>query len=421
MSDRLFTPRFFIMCGYSFTVFVSVFQLLPTAPFHILDLGQTMAEAGLFLGCLTYSSAFSAPFTGHVGDRIGQRRVLIAVSLILAVCSASYAFITNYRLMLTVVVIHGLFWSALLSASGAYMTATIPARRRAEGLSYWGLASVISVGAAPAIGLKVYRVGGWAALCWELVVLNLLMAVIAWRLPEDAPSPSASATPAQPSPSSSQADSSLASADAHESAGPRWLRALNLPHPLIEWRVLLLAIAMMLISFGYGGLTSFAALFAEHLQVTPGSLFYTAMALAILLGRLTIGRTLDRIGHRRVLLPALAVPALGLLILSLAQGRASLITAAVVFGSGFGLMYPSFTAYVMAHVSPRRRGAVFGAILAAFDTGVGSGSSAMGWLIHAHGFRTAFGVASAVAILAVPYFVVAERRLGFIAVQEPAP
>jgi predicted MFS family arabinose efflux permease len=75
----------------------------------------------------------------------------------------------------------------------------------------------------------------------------------------------------------------------------------------------------------------------------------------------------------------------------------------------------------MTHVSPRRRGAAFGAILAAFDTGVGSGSSAMGWLIHAHGFRTAFGVASAVAILAVPYFVVAERRLGFTTVQEPAP
>lgn len=388
MSDRLFTPRFFIMCGYSFTVFVSVFQLLPTAPYHILDLGQTMAQAGLFLGCLTYSSAFSAPFTGHIGDRIGQRHVLIGVSLILAVCSASYAFITSYRLMLTVVVIHGLFWSALLSASGAYMTATIPARRRAEGLSYWGLASVISVGAAPAIGLRVYHVGGWRTLCWELVVLNLLVAVIAWWLPDDRAGHEAHHTH---------------TASAHLGATG-----------LIEWRVLLLAVAMMLISFGYGGLTSFAALFAEHLRVTPGSLFYTAMAIAILASRLTIGRTLDRIGHRRVLLPALAVPALGLLLLSLAQGRTSLILAALVFGSGFGLMYPSFTAYVMTHVLPRRRGAAFGAILAAFDTGVGSGSSVIGWLINAHGFRTAFGVASAIAILAVPYFVVAERRLGFV-------
>jgi hypothetical protein len=42
LSERLFTPRFFVMCGFSFTVFLSAFQLLPTAPFHILDLGGSM-------------------------------------------------------------------------------------------------------------------------------------------------------------------------------------------------------------------------------------------------------------------------------------------------------------------------------------------------------------------------------------------
>ena len=33
--------------------------------------------SGLFLGFLTYSSAFSAPVTGALADRVGQRRVLI--------------------------------------------------------------------------------------------------------------------------------------------------------------------------------------------------------------------------------------------------------------------------------------------------------------------------------------------------------
>ncbi|HZM49363.1 MAG TPA: hypothetical protein VFE68_02685, partial [Vicinamibacteria bacterium] len=57
----LFTGRFFLMCGFTFTVFLSAFQLLPTAPFHILELGGSKFAAGLFLGLLTYSSAFSAP------------------------------------------------------------------------------------------------------------------------------------------------------------------------------------------------------------------------------------------------------------------------------------------------------------------------------------------------------------------------
>ena len=56
-SDRLFSPRFFVMCGFNFAVFLSAFQLLPTAPFRIGDLGGSAVAAGLFLGFLTYSSA----------------------------------------------------------------------------------------------------------------------------------------------------------------------------------------------------------------------------------------------------------------------------------------------------------------------------------------------------------------------------
>src|SRR5439155_144337 len=56
MSDRLFTPRFFVMCGFTFTVFLSAFQLLPTAPFRIQELGGSTFASGLFLGFLTYAS-----------------------------------------------------------------------------------------------------------------------------------------------------------------------------------------------------------------------------------------------------------------------------------------------------------------------------------------------------------------------------
>jgi len=397
MADRLFTARFFIMCAYSFTVFVSVFQLLPTAPYHILDLGGSIAVAGLFHGVLTYSSALSAPLTGAVGDRLGQRRVLMTVSLMLAVFSSSYAFITSIWLLLTVVFFHGLFWSALLSASGAYMTGTIPETRRAEGISYWGLTSALAVAVAPALGFWVYH-HGWAALCLVLVILNLLMAIIAWRLPDDRESSFIGARGAPP-PLARPA----ALEDSLSSGGPS----------IVQWRVLALSITMALIAFGYGGLTSFSAMFADDAHISPRSLFLTTAAIAIVIGRLTVGRRLDEVGYRRVLVPCLAVPAIGLLILSLSHGRMTFALSAVVFGSGFGLMYPAYTSYIMRHVSFSHRGAAFGAMLAAFDTGIGTGSSVVGWLIHRTGFRGAYGIAAGVAALALPYFLIAEKKLGF--------
>jgi MFS family permease len=385
MSDRLLTPRFLIMCAYTFTVFVSVFQLLPTAPYHVIDLGGGTVAAGLFLGFLTYASAFSAPFTGAIGDRIGQRHVLMGVSVILAVLTASYAFITNYKLLLAVVIVHGIFWSGLLAASGAYMTSTLPPTRRAEGLGYWGLESVLAVGAAPVLGFWVYR-HGWVTLCVEMTILNLMMAVIAWWLPDD-----------------------HHGAHGHDPAAPVVHPA---PHA-IEWRVLFLSIGNALVSFGYGSLTSFAALYADSLGITPRSLFLSAMAVSILVGRIVFSRSIDRIGHRRVLVRCLLIPPAGLALLAVANGQLTFAAAAIVFGAGFGLMHPAYTAYVMAHVPFARRGAAFGAMLAAFDTGIGTGSSVMGWVIHQFGFRPAFGMAAALAALALPVFLFAEKRLGF--------
>ncbi|HEX5217605.1 MAG TPA: MFS transporter [Vicinamibacterales bacterium] len=384
MPTRLFTPRFFLMFGYSFTVFVSLFQLLPAAPYRILDLGGSTAVAGLFLGLLTYSSALSAPLTGSLSDRLGHRRVLIGVSFLLAGFTASYAFIGNYKVMLVVVFVHGFIWSGLLAASSAYMTAIIPESRRAEGLSYWGLASVLALGAAPAIGFWVYK-HGWFTLCAELTALNLTMGVIALQLPDD------HATPAT---------------DAQNPANPGSGKG-------VEWRVLALSIGLAMISFGYGSLTSFSALFADDLGIAPRSVFLIAMAIAILVSRLTIGRIVDRLGHRYVLTRAIIAPPIGLLILAFAFGKISFLVAALVFGAGFGLMHPAYSAYMMKHVAPSRRGAAFGAMLAAFDTGIGTGSSLMGWVIHVYGFRAGFACAAIVAGIALPYFLVAEKKLGF--------
>src|SRR5258708_4432613 len=124
------------MCAFTFSVFLSLFQLLPTAPFRILDLGGSTVAAGLFLGLLTYASALSAPFTGALADRFGRRRILLVSSLVIAGFSTAYALSQSWQLLVGLVFFHGFFWSGLLSASAAYITGLIPPERRAEGIGY---------------------------------------------------------------------------------------------------------------------------------------------------------------------------------------------------------------------------------------------------------------------------------------------
>ena len=140
-------------------------------------------------------------------------------------------------------------------------------------------------------------------------------------------------------------------------------------------------------------------------------MYLTTLAVVILLTRPLSAPLADRIGYRRVLLPCLALIAIGLTLLAAGSTLTTYLISAMAFGAGFGTAYPVFVAHVMIDVSAARRGAAFGAILAAFDTGIGTGSTIVGWLIEHFGFAAAFGVAAALSVCSLPYFVVAERRL----------
>ncbi len=378
-SPPLFTARFFTMCGFTFTVFLSLFQLLPTAPFRILDLGGSKAIAGLFLGMLTYASALSAPITGALADRIGKRRMLLVTSVAIAGFSLAYAASRNYWLPLVLVFFHGLFWSGLLSAASAYMTEVIPESRRAEGIGYWGMATMLATAISPGVGLWMYG-HGWAWLCLGTAFLNVVMAAIAWRLPPDT------------------AVAARLSQDRLIGSG------------LVEWRVVAVAIALFLCSFGYGGIMSFVAVRCDELGIAPRSIFFMSFATTVFVTRIFSGRLADRVGHRRFLLPCLALVTVGLALTAAAHTRAQLVVGASVFGLGFGNQYPAFVGHVMRFVDPKRRGAAFGGILAAFDTGVGTGSIGVGALAERFGFGGAFGIAAGLSAFSIPYFVWAEKR-----------
>jgi MFS family permease len=294
------------------------------------------------------------------------------------VFSILYAIAPGYHLILGLVLIHGVFWSGLLSSSSAYVTDIVPKSRRAEGLGYAGFASILAVAIAPSVGLWMLDHGGWRALCLESAALNVAMAAIAWGLPAD--------TPHAPRPLS-----------------------LN-PADLVEWHVLVGAVTLFLYSFSYGGITSFVAVYAESVGVAPRALYFTVFSLTILATRPFIGRYADRVGHARVIVPCLALIVLGVSVLAMATTRTGFVVSAMLFGAGFGSAYPIFVAHLMHHVPDDRRGATFGALIGAFDTGIGTGSIAIGWLNSRYGFGCAFGVAAALSLMSIPYFLLMEKR-----------
>ncbi len=373
--ERLFTSTFFNVWALSFVTFLSAFQLFPTVPFRIIALGGSKAEAGLFLGLYTAAAALSAPITGSIADHVGRRRLAIFAATAFIGFSLLYAVVTDRSLLLAVAVVHGVLWSAILTSSGGIMANLIPASRRTEGLAYWGMASTVAIAFAPLLGLRLYQVS-WNVMCIVMAGLSVVMVAIAAVLPHDEPR-----------------------------ADARFPRITE----IVEPRVFVTALSLTTVSFGYGGLTSYVALLSVERRIDPPSLFFTVFALLILVSRIAFGPFADRIRTRALLYPGIGGIALALVILALGETKFWMIVAAAIYGTGLGIVFPTFMSYVMGRTDPSRRAAIFGSVIMAFDSGIGLGSAATGAIIQRFGYKPAFLGAAALSVCAIAIFSMTSR------------
>lgn len=373
--EKLFTLTFFNVWALSFVTFLSAFQLFPTVPFRIIELGGSKGEAGLFLGLYTAAAALSAPLTGSIADHVGRRRLAIAASIAFVGFSLLYAVVTDRSLLLAVAVVHGVLWSGILTASGGIMANLIPSSRRTEGLAYWGMASTVAIAVAPLIGLRLYHIS-WNVMCFVMAGLSVVMAVTAALLPHDEPR-----------------------------AGTRFPRINEIVAP----KVFVTALSLTTVSFGYGGLTSYVALLSVERKIDPPSLFFSVFALMILVSRLAIGPFSDRIQPKVMLYPAIVGIAVALVILAFGETKLWLIVAAALYGAGLGIAFPTFMSFIMGRTDPSRRAAIFGNVIMAFDSGIGLGSAVLGAVIQHFGYKPAFLGAAMLSLCAIAMFQVTSR------------
>ena len=368
--DPLFTGPFYRLWAFNFITFITVFQLFPTIPLRIIDLGGSTSAGGRFLAIYTWACALSAPITGSIADHLGRKRALVIAAISFLVFSALYGVTTWFPLLLLFACIHGVFWSALMSSSAAITSEIIPESRRTEGIAWWGMASTAAVAVAPLIGLKLYE-RGWAWVTGLMVLLSVVMFVLALRVHGGT-----------------------------ERSNEPFPRARD----LVDWRVTVVALALFVMSYAYGGITSYVAIYSKERGIDPPSLFFSVFALAILGIRLFTARLGDRHGPKMLLYPSWVLVPAGLAILPFARSPLALGVSALIFGCGFGAAYPAFATWVLGRTDSSRRGATFGSILLAFDIGIGSGSLLTGMIAQRWGFPAAFSVAAGMSALSIPLF-----------------
>jgi MFS family permease len=123
-----------------------------------------------------------------------------------------------------------------------------------------------------------------------------------------------------------------------------------------------------------------------------------------LLLRLAFGWLPDRVGLRRMVLPAMAAYASGLLVLAAARGELGVLLAGLLCGIGHACAYPVYCSLVIARAHPAQRGAAMAIYISVEWAAMLIAGPMLGELIERAGYPVMFATLSAVLALGTALF-----------------
>jgi MFS family permease len=372
-----------------FTSLTSFFLLLSVMPMLAAAAGAGSSGAGLITGSLLLGTVAAEAAAAAAIRRFGCRTVLAAGAVLLGAPALAMLAREPQGVMAGVSLVRGLGFGLCGVVTGALTARLLPPERRGEGLGLLGVVSgVPAIAALPAgIWLAGHHLVGVAAAMAATAGL-LPLATIRW-LPggREAPRPPrAGRMPgARGSGRMAGARGSGRMAGARGS-GRMAGAALRLP--------LIFAAA----TIAAGVLDSFLPI-AKGIPSNLCSAALLVQAVTATLSRWRAGRHGDRYGHARLLIPALAVAALGMAAMTVLGSPVAIFTGMVLFGAGFGVIENATFALLIGQLPEAKASALWNF---AYDAGYGAGPAVFGLICVRAGYPAAFALTGALILAAVP-------------------
>lgn len=343
-----------------FLAFIDNFALLPVIGPRAQGLGGTPLLVGIAIAAYSLANLAFNPIGGILADRIGRRRVVVAALIISPIAIAIYALADSLPLFLLARVVHGASGGVLAAALFALLGDAAPIGERGRTLGRAGALIGIAAVFGPASAALVSNLFGVNAVFLGVAaVIAVGLAAVLPFLPE-----------------------TLVITPATRPTVGAWRRILSEPRV----RVALLAIFGLEAAVGTvtgfikdgliqraldEGRTQEAAL--RYAAGASGGLFtiFGIIAIALMLSR--ISTRVDKRGPFGISLVGLAALGGALTLLAISPTLTIDLVAMVLYGIGYGLIFPAAAGAIAIASAPEERGRANGAFNTAFDLGISAG------------------------------------------------
>jgi MFS family permease len=374
-ADRLLT-RPFLLCFWANMLQGLAFNLFLHFPGYLHQLGADDIQIGFITSLMAVAAIALRPPIGRAMDRRGRRVVILVGGVLHTVVIALYLTVTTLGPWLYFVrIVHGVAEAMLFSALFTYAADHVPARMRTQGLALFGVSGMLPIALAGLLGDHLLARSGFQGLFVMAVVFAAASLLLSLPLPEEPRAPS----------DGDPATLGLRAALRQRDLRPIWFLGVVFSTVLTAFFI-------------------FMRRFVDETEVGSVGLFFSAYTVAALVLRVFLGWLPDRLGPRRVLLPALVALSAGLLWMARAETASDLAVAGLLCGVGHGFTFPILFGLVVTRAPEANRGTAMVVFTALFDIGMLLGGPALGAVIDAVGFAAMYASAGLALALGAAIF-----------------
>ncbi|GLB60055.1 MFS transporter [Cytobacillus sp. NCCP-133] len=367
-SERIWSRDFVLILMSNFFIFLGFQMTLPTIPLFVKKLGGNDQLIGIVVGIFTFSALLLRPYAGHMLETKGRRFVYLTGLAIFVLSVGSFGLVNSLVFLFLLRVVQGFGWGFSTTASGTIATDLIPAKRRGEGMGYFGLSGNIALAFGPTLGLALTGITSFRTLFLICALLGLLALLLSSRI-------------------------HYKQVEKQSVPMKRW--------DIYEKSALRPSLLLFFITVTFGGIASFLPIYSAEKGIEGIHWYFLLFAIALMISRTFAGRLYDQRGHQAVFIPGAILILAAMFLLAWLPSSIIMYTAAILYGLGFGSVQPALQAWSVKESPVNRRGMANATFFSFFDLGVGIGAIAFGQIAHLFGYSSIYMTAAGSIVISI--------------------
>lgn len=348
--------------------------LIPILPVYLQSSGFAETQIGIIMGATAMSALLIRPWIGYQVDSKGSRPVILIGQLLLLLSTIGYWWATSFLAFVALRLLYGIGQAFYGTGAVTFASSIGSGEDNSNSIAMYTLTTMFGLGLSMSIAQATFDSFGFNILiAISVIVIGIAFGVMKWR--------------SQPI--------KLAVGNAQRTPFMDVLKS-NV--------VFASTLCQFAASFCFSALFTFIPLAALDKGVGFYSLFFIAFAIAVISSRAFVQRVNHSLGLVNAIVYSSITMLISILLLLVTISPLILILSGILFGLGFGIVYPTLVILLVERTDQKNRGTALGVMITAGDIGNAISSAILGAVAEHLGYTVLFLITALLLAVGTYYF-----------------